>query len=720
MSKATDPMAVILKVAKEHIKCEGTHVYRVTCPIHENGNESRPSLDAKYDSKTKNVLLHCKVCDEKESYPDFLKAWKLRPADLKPAVQRHEVAAYPYHDENRKLLYEKVRYEPKDFRYRRPNGALGIKGIPKTLYRLPGLLADLSDTVYIVEGEKDVDTLTDRGRTATTAGGLNDWRSEFNQYFIERDVVIIADNHPKGVACANRIAAELLPTAASVKVIDKLPVKAKGDITDFFDQNGTIEDFDRIVFKATVLTEAPVVENTTATSKDTIHCTDAGNAERFANAYNDKLRYNASTKKWMYQDGTRWNRDRGGTYAERCYRELTKKLWRDAGNCDDVAIRPSLLTHAKRSETAGAMTACLKYAQSHSKLTVWEEDFDKDPYLFNVMDGVVDLKTGELRPHDPTDMITQLAPVYYHYRGRPTTAMWMKCLRKWHNGDEDAIDYLQQLAGMCLTGDTSSRCFPIFHGKGKNGKNTFLETIMFMMGDYAGTAPPSLLRESRNEEHPTEVAGLKGKRLIVASETKIGMKLKTSLVKSMTGDKQMTARFMRGDFFNFTPTHKVVLMTQNLPVIDETTDAIWDRLHVQKWGVRIPLDEQDNHLDEKLQREWTGILRWAIAGCLKWQEAGTLVPTEAILQQIEEYRNEQNPLKSFVENMCILGDDQFVSVAEMWSVYGAWQDEQSHTRIVTAREFNLSLEALGPNRKSKWVDGKNDKYWVGIGLNPKG
>jgi putative DNA primase/helicase len=317
-------------------------------------------------------------------------------------------------------------------------------------------------------------------------------------------------------------------------------------------------------------------------------------------------------------------------------------------------------------------------------------------------------------------MITQLAPVYYRpEEGSPTTGLWIKCLRKWHNGDQEAIDYLQRLAGMCLTGDTSSRCFPIFYGEGKNGKNTFLDALMFMMGDYAGTAPRTLLKESRNEEHATEIDGLLRKRLVVASETKKGMKLKTSLVKAMTGDKMMRARFMRQDYFEFQPTHKVVLMTNELPVIDETTDAIWDRVHLMKWGVRIPTEEQDTHLDEKLRKEWTGILRWAIAGCLRWQSDGILKPTETIQQQTEEYRNDQNPLKSFIEEECIIGPDQFVSVADMRSVYDRWIDQFGRGRTIYAQEFNRSLEALGAKRVPKWIDGRNVKCWIGIGFSEK-
>ncbi|KKN57527.1 hypothetical protein LCGC14_0561440 [marine sediment metagenome] len=253
------PLAVVLEVAGEHKKL-GEYEYKVICPCH---TDTKPSLCLKYDVKTKNVFANCFVCkgtgmSQIDLWSGCLKAWGLTLDDLIEVSPRHEVAAYPYFDKDGNLLYHKVRYEPKDFRYRLPNGHLGLNGQTKTLYALPGLLTDPLTTAYIVEGEKDVDTLTARGRVATTAGGLNDWRSEFNQYFTNRDVVIIADNHPDGRACADNTAAELWPVAASVKVVTLLD-KDKGDTTDFFDQGGTEEQFDRITAESPTLTEAPKV-----------------------------------------------------------------------------------------------------------------------------------------------------------------------------------------------------------------------------------------------------------------------------------------------------------------------------------------------------------------------------------------------------------------------------------------------------------------------------
>ncbi|KKL58095.1 hypothetical protein LCGC14_2228840 [marine sediment metagenome] len=253
-------------------------------------------------------------------------------------------------------------------------------------------------------------------------------------------------------------------------------------------------------------------------------------------------------------------------------------------------------------------------------------------------------------------MITMLAPVNYYYTGMPKQpALWFSGLDRWHSGDKDTIDYLQRFTGMCLTGDISSRVFSVFHGEGKNGKSVFLDSITGLFGDYAGIAARTLIIASRSKEHPTEVADLKGKRLAIASETNKHDKLKSGLIKSLTGDERQKARLMHKDFFEFKQTAKIVLESNYLLAIDDQGEAIWDRIHYLLWAVKIPKEEWDTKMIKKLKKEWTGILRWAVAGCLKWQEDGTLIPTEAICRHTEEYRNEQDPMPEFVQH-CVEPD----------------------------------------------------------------
>ena len=447
----------------------------------------------------------------------------------------------------------------------------------------------------------------------------------------------------------------------------------------------------------------------------TIHTTDLGNAKRFVANYGNHIRYNWTTDQWLHYDGTRWNPHTGKAAAQRFACNVARDILSEADKLVNLQDRKKVANWSFTSESSFRIRAMLQLVKSLSPIECYVEDFDKDQYLFNCNNGTLDLRTGKLRKHNPDDMISKLAPVTW--TGEKSSLdgdqKWIGCCVTWTDDDKDAIDYLQRLGGMCLTGDTTSRVFPIFWGTGKNGKNVFLDTLMRLMGDYATVAPRSLLKASYNEEHATEIAGLVGMRLVVASETKRNMKLKTSLVKAMTGDAKIKGRFMRQDYFEFSPTHKVILMTQNLPIIDETTDAIWDRVHKVKWGIRIPENEQDYQLLKKLESEWPYILGWFVAGCLKWQEDEYLKPTQAIIEDTLDYRREMHPLKDFLEERCINGTSEFVPVTELKKEYDDWD---TNKKKMTSRDFNLYMSECGYLYKSKKVGGKPVKSWIGLRL----
>ncbi len=436
--------------------------------------------------------------------------------------------------------------------------------------------------------------------------------------------------------------------------------------------------------------------------------TDAGNVEYFAKQFSGKVKYNCTIGKWMEYDNMRWNSNRGNGAAERHFSDLGKVIWQSIAHSSSAGDREKLLKWGEYVNSARGLRNGLSLAKSHKDIEVFATDFDQDPYMLNCEDGTIDLHSGQLQPHRADDKITQLAPV--RFKEDTGIELWMNCLKTWHSGDMETIEYLQELAGMCLTGDTSSRVFPIFYGSGKNGKSVFLDTLMGILGDYATVAPRTLLKQTRYDAHPTELAGLFGKRLVLASETE-QMRLKVDVVKSMTGDKRITARFMRGDFFDFTPTHKTILVSQHLPIITETADAIWDRVHKLGWEVRITDAKQDTHLLGKLEKEWPGILKWCVEGCLKWQQDGTLKRTKSIREQTETYRKEQRPLSDFIEDMCVIGLGCFVPLSELYVAYKGWRDYAE-----TFREFNKQMRDLSYRSKERKINTKTVKCWIGLGL----
>ena len=446
-----------------------------------------------------------------------------------------------------------------------------------------------------------------------------------------------------------------------------------------------------------------------------IHSTDLGNATRFAAKYGDYMRHNWDTGKWLYYDGIRWNPHTGKAVANRFASTVARDILKEANKIVDSEERKKVAKWSFTSESNRKIKDMLELAKAIPPIECYSNQFDTDQFLLNIKNGTVDLRTGELRAHNPDDMISKLAPVAWE--GEESSfddkQLWFGCLATWMEDDRAAIDYLQRLGGMCLTGDITSRVFPIFWGTGKNGKNVFLDTLKGIMGDYATPAPQTLLRAARNEEHTTEIAELKDMRLVVASETKKNMKLKTALVKAMTGDQQLKGRFMRQDNFKFDITHKTILMTQNLPVIDEITDAIWDRVHKVEWRVRIPDDKQDAKLTDKLKAEWPFILGWFIKGCLKWQEDGYLKPTEGIKEDTREYREEMNPLKDFIEERCIKGRDNFIPVRELKKEFDEFNTDK---RQLSGRDFNAYMTESGYIYKLQRIGEKPVKCWLGLRL----
>lgn len=442
--------------------------------------------------------------------------------------------------------------------------------------------------------------------------------------------------------------------------------------------------------------------------------TDLGNAERLVHYCGQLLRYNHDFGKWLHFDGTRWNPSIGEAMAVLLACHTARNIINEIHLCED---KKGLANWAIRSESERSIKAMLSLAKARSPIVSYQQDYDTDNFLLNCHNGTVNLRNGILQPHTPTDMITKLAPVTCPTKETEAAcSLWLRCIDTWMSGDQEAINYLQCLGGMCLTGDTTSRVFPIFWGTGKNGKSCFLDTLMELMGDYATIAPENFLAEKMFDSHPTEIADLAGKRLVIAAETKKNMNLRTSLIKAQTGDTKLKGRFMRQDLFVFTPTHKTILMTQNLPIIDETSDGIWDRVHTMYWKVRIPEHMQDMRLMEKLRQEWSGILSWLIQGCLKWQKIGCLKPTASIQSMNQRYREDEDLLKDFIEQVCIFSPDQYIIKSELRTRYDTWAMNNFVRHTFSERSFNAYMREKGCTEGQKRISGKNHRIWIGVGI----
>ncbi len=438
--------------------------------------------------------------------------------------------------------------------------------------------------------------------------------------------------------------------------------------------------------------------------------TDYGNCRRLADRHGHLLRY-VSSWEWLVWDGTRWKRDKTDEVMRRA-----KETVSAIQDLSPLTRQEDLARHARNSQAIARLQAMIKLAQSEPEIVATPDEFDTDPWLLNVNNGTIDLRTGGLSPHRREDLITKLAPV--EYDPAATCPLWMKFLERIMDGNHRLIDYLKRTAGYSLTGDNSEDCLIILYGLGKNGKTVYSETQKHLLGDYAMSIPVQTLLDAgraTNSDTHFALARLKTARLVIATETAKRKKLDEALVKALTGGDTIVARHMYKDFFEFRPQFKIFLSTNHRPVVKGTETAIWERLRLIPFTVFIPKEERDKKLREKLRGEFPGILAWAVQGCLEWQELVLGEPKE-VSEATDEYRQEMDVTGTFVKERCVLGARCEVSSTDLYKSYKSWC-KGTGEKPLSRRDFGMELAERG-FEGGRYTSGKNKgkKLWRGIRL----
>lgn len=431
----------------------------------------------------------------------------------------------------------------------------------------------------------------------------------------------------------------------------------------------------------------PPSRPTTGTEPRRFNLTDMGNAERFVARHGRDVRYCYLWGKWLVWSGVRWERDDSGR-VHRLAKETVRGIYAEAAAAADEGTRKAIAQHATRSEAEAKIKAMLELAKS--EVPVSPNDLDANPWLLNASNGTVDLKAGELRPHRREDLLTKMAGAKYDPAA--ATPAWEAFLERVLPGEE-LRGFVQRGAGYSATGDTSEQVMFINHGAGANGKSTFQEALAMALGEYAMRAPTEMLMMKRSGGVPNDVARLKGARFVAASETEEGRRLAESLVKDLTGQDTISARFMRAEFFDFKPSHKLWISTNHKPEIRGTDNAIWRRIRLVPWSVVVPPAERDRKLPEKLRAEAAGILSWIVRGCLDWCRAGLGEPEE-VRDATAEYRAEQDVLAGFLEDCCVLRPEAWVKFADLYEAYTGWC-EKSKEFVQNKRRFGNQLKERG-------------------------
>jgi putative DNA primase/helicase len=442
-----------------------------------------------------------------------------------------------------------------------------------------------------------------------------------------------------------------------------------------------------------------------------IQYTDSSNALRLMREHGEDIRYNAAWKKWIVWNGRAWQIDEGYLIHERGMR-MIRGMYDDVLKTDDYKERLEIEKHAMQSEAMRRRKAFIEAASLIPELNVTTSDVDKDPWLFNVLNGTIELKSGVFREHRKGDMITKTAAV--EYDGKAECPVWRQFIREIMNCNGELIRFLQTAAGWALTGDISEQTIFILFGSGANGKSTFLNTLMKVLGDYAIAASTETFMKKNNDQISNDIARLRGTRFVTTTEGEYGKRLSEPLIKQITGNDQMTARFLYGEYFNFTPTFKIFMATNHKPVIKGTDYGIWRRIKLIPFTTTIAEEKQDRHLEEKLMEEKSGILNWLLEGNRHWFNNRLNAP-EIILCATDEYRNEMDAVGNFVRERCVQAKGNTIGARELFRCYQEWCEENNE-RACSERFLGLRLKELGLEQK-RFSGGR---YWQGIGLKAEG
>jgi putative DNA primase/helicase len=694
--------------------------FSAKCPAH---NDTNPSLSIG-KGQDGNVLLHChagcpfdkiknaihkKVLEQGLTLSEYA-AMKMLPLDyLKNEWRLQDVTwqgrpalALPYIEDaagsgiRRKIRFSK---DSHDMCWDEGEGT-----IPYGLWRLDGDL----DMLAITEGESDAQTLAFHDVPVLGISGANGWKPEFAEYPQVRNarkILLVPDRDNAGNEFVRKVARDF-PNKNLVVI--PLPTK---DVSELHLDHPT--DFDLEWQCAQSIAKTPNdylggQENNAPSKPQCLPFTDLGNAERFVREHGEDVRYCAEIKKWFIWNGKLWDRDSSGEIYRRA-KKTVREMLVEAAHIESEEVRKALVKHERRSESENRIKAMVNVAQSESGIPIRLTDFDANPMLFNVQNGTIDLRKGELRKHRREDLISKISPVTFNPLA--SAPLWGSFIKRITNGSAGLAEYLARTVGYSLTGETIEHALFLLYGTGANGKSTFLEALRYVMGDYATTADFGAFLTSKGQGIRNDIARLKGARFVTATESEAGKRMAESLVKQLTGGDQVSARFLYGEFFEFHPAFKLFLGTNHRPKVIGSDEGIWRRIRLIPFTVTIPLSERDKKLTAKLKSEAQGILNWAIAGLRDWFDGGLKDPAE-VLAATSEYRQREDAIAHFLESCCTLQSDAGAGSEALYKQYCNWA-AANNEYLLNSRDFSKTLEEKGFVKKHTAQGTK----WFGIAVN---
>ena len=704
------------------------------CPSHSDKQASLTITKGR-----KCTLFHCHAgctledilsaagLEKKDTFYDTEPQRSNWRAYVESREKRRIEAVYNYVSYNGQYAFTKIRLEGKKLLYGILKNERFSYGLPrntprKSLKAIYGRVQTLnkaiseSKPIFIVEGEKDVDTLMKQGYIAFTYGGVNDWQADFAELVEGADVVILADNDEPGKAVANTILRDIQSVVKSAKIIIPMPDIPKADITDYFEAGHSKQEFEQMInntvtenrigcdTKPQKAQEQTLDEVLKEIHAERFETSDKGFGRLFATVFKDRHRYNPSRKDFMLYDGKKWIDDTEGLSARASAKDLSDALVRYAVGVDGEGKYLKAVATLCNIRNRNNMLQ-----DSRDVFYFSNEDLDTNDYLLNVQNGTLDLSKNEPQfiEHSPDLLLSKICNV--EYQPGATCKEWEKFLLEIMQGDKEKIKYLQKIAGLSLTGNTEQEtCFILYGSTTRNGKSTLCETLIYLLGDYALTMKPETLAVKQNldsRQASGDVARLAGCRLCNASEPPKRMLFDTALLKSLLGRDSITARHLHQREFSFIPKFKLVINTNYLPTITDDTVFSSGRINVISFDRHFEPQEQDKHLKDKLRSssELSGILNWCIEGLRLYRQQG-LEPPKTVQNATETYRIDSDKIGNFI-NECLTKTGKNSKAKDIYEVYIKWCDDNGYG-CENKGNFFAELKTKGLFMNSGTVDGK--------------
>lgn len=429
-------------------------------------------------------------------------------------------------------------------------------------------------------------------------------------------------------------------------------------------------------------------------------------ADKFAEKHAHELVYVHTWSKWMLWNGERWMDD-----ATLASMDMARKVCRHAS--EEAASRPDLGARARTIAgslaSARTMGNVERIAKTDRRIAARADQWDRNEWILNTPNGVVELRTGQVRHPKREDFATKMTAV----APLGDCPVWMAFLQRVTGSDAELMDFLQRMIGYCLTGSVRDHAFFFVYGEGGNGKGTFLNTIDYILADYAKVANMEMFTEAKFRGISSDVASLQGARMVTAQETSEGRRWDEQRVKQLTGGDVITARFLYGNEFSFAPTFKLVFAGNHKPMLRNVDEAMKRRLFLIPFTQTIPASERDPLLGEKLRAEAAGILQWAVDGCLEWQRAGLRAP-RSVLATTEEYFDENDTIGAFLAECCDAHASYWCRSSALYDRYKQWAAEVGEYELPRRRWLHqIAHKGLVPEKNGSGV-------MVMRGVQPKG